>query len=444
MGSMCTPFGLLGRFNRVINPDGWYRSLEDGVPLAYICGVIALMQVKAGRHFLCKNPHPTDLHKVHPWQLVMNCLGVLSCIIYQYMTGLRAPDGMLIKKPTGITASHALLVAHLRSLCWNGRHVHGRCWGGSATTRAAQVWTLDLCSRIVQGLIDLLKLGRRSSLYDFGASREAFPCTERLIIDTFASSSAVPAGFPPRTPVFRSFENRKFRVREWSGGKPSTGRYFPTTSTSMHDSDAPPAEGLPHPVASSCPACRSHKRYDDPSHTRVAGQCREWTCPGCIAWKLRRDSAHTLDLDTCKWALSPNRPRRTAAERPPRQEIRDEATREALGPDVGQMEQDGTAAASSSSSGAGRPVPAVAAPAPHPDVEVPDPPEPHSAARRAPRGPDRGPRGRAERARTAYAAVGSSPIVDWTSFDVTGCLRALRTGTEAELRRVLRVLDAFI
>ena len=72
MAPMCTPFGPIGRFNRAINPEGWYRSLEDAVPLAYVCGAVALAQIKAGRHFLCENPHPTDLHTVHPWPLVMN------------------------------------------------------------------------------------------------------------------------------------------------------------------------------------------------------------------------------------------------------------------------------------------------------------------------------------------------------------------------------------
>ena len=53
--------------------------------------------------------------------LVMNFLGVLYCIIHQCMTGLRAPDGMLLKKPTGFTASHELLVRYLRLLWCIGR-----------------------------------------------------------------------------------------------------------------------------------------------------------------------------------------------------------------------------------------------------------------------------------------------------------------------------------
>ena len=119
--------------------------------------------------------------------------------------------------------------------------------------------------------------------------------------------------------------------------------FFPTTDTSPDDL---PAEGS-GAGSFACPACCSHLRCDDSRHTRVPGQCRaagtiarEWICPGCIAGKRRLDSAHTLDPDQCKWALSPSRARRTETERPPLREIRDEPTREAVGPDVGQLEQD--------------------------------------------------------------------------------------------------------
>ena len=115
---------------------------------------------------------------------------------------------------------------------------------------------------------------------------------------------------------------------------------------------------------------------------------------------------------------------RTAGERPPRQEVRDEPSREALGLDVGQYEQDS--------------VPVVLDPPDDAVVSGPDGQAARPARRdrqpRLPRAPQE------PRIRTADAAAGDPPIVDWTAFDVTGCLRALRTGSEAELRRVLRRL----
>ena len=56
MAPLCTPFGPLGRFNEQINYEGWYRSYEDWVPLAFIRGQIALDQLRGGRHFLCEKP----------------------------------------------------------------------------------------------------------------------------------------------------------------------------------------------------------------------------------------------------------------------------------------------------------------------------------------------------------------------------------------------------
>ena len=113
---MCAPSWPIGHFNRAIHYDGWYRSLEDAIPLATICGMVALMQVKAGRHLFCENPHLTDLHKVHPWPLVMNYVGVIYLVIHQCMTGLRGPDDMPLEKPIGMTASHDHLL-HTYDLC---------------------------------------------------------------------------------------------------------------------------------------------------------------------------------------------------------------------------------------------------------------------------------------------------------------------------------------
>ena len=48
MAPLCTLFGSLGRLNEAIHYEGWYRSYGDGVPLPYMSGGIAHMQVVAG------------------------------------------------------------------------------------------------------------------------------------------------------------------------------------------------------------------------------------------------------------------------------------------------------------------------------------------------------------------------------------------------------------
>ena len=237
--------------------------------------------------------------------------------------------------------------------------------------------------------------------------------------------------------------------------------YFPTAGTSTDGGpEQAPASGS-RAYTGDCAACRSHLRHDDIRHTRISGDCRaaltaprEWNCPGCKAGARRLDSRHSLDPADCKWAAASSRntgpqQQRTATERPPRQPVRDEPTAEAVGPDVGQAEQDRPAVpppeAAPAPPPAAAPEPAAAAAEPEGDgaaAAVPDPPPPaDGAARPRRRGPDRQPRAPlGPRPGHADAAVGESPIVDWTAFDVTGCLRALRVGTEAEVRRVLRRL----
>ena len=73
-------------------------------------------------------------------------------------------------------------------------------------------------------------------------------------------------------------------------------------------------------------------------------ESKHWPCPQCIAHALRRDSRHTLLPDDCNHATARERRFalrvRTAWELPPRQHRSDEPTQEAVGDEVGQIEQD--------------------------------------------------------------------------------------------------------
>ena len=56
-----------------------------------------------------------------------------------------------------------------------------------------------------------------------------------------------------------------------------------------------------------CPACRSHKAANDPSHTRIEGECRSshlepetWECPGCRHRAAADSDEHTLVPGECR------------------------------------------------------------------------------------------------------------------------------------------------
>ena len=118
MAPVCRPFGPWAHFNRMMHYETWRRSYQEAAPLAQFSGRVALLQLEAGRHFLNENPKGSEIYLEPPWNIVLQWPGVVHQDFDQCMTGLRANNGLLTKKPTRLVASHHALVhcRHRKSL----------------------------------------------------------------------------------------------------------------------------------------------------------------------------------------------------------------------------------------------------------------------------------------------------------------------------------------
>ena len=115
------------------------------------------------RHFINEQPKGSTLYEETPWPEVLNMPGVTYVDFDQCRTGLKARNGLLVKKATRLYASHIALLYHFLDLLCDGSHEHQQLHGNH--TSAAQVWTLDFCSRVVSGIARLRKLLDRLRFY---------------------------------------------------------------------------------------------------------------------------------------------------------------------------------------------------------------------------------------------------------------------------------------
>ena len=407
MAPVCRPFGPWAQFNKVMHYDTWRRSYEEAAPLARFCGRVALSQLEARRHFINEQPRGSELYLEDPWQIVLQWPGVVEQDFDQCRTGLRARTGLLVKKRTSLKASHPALVYHFRNLFCDGSHPHQQLAGNNFAAEA-QVWTWDFSSRIINGITRL----RKSLAIEHGTRLRAFP--------------SIAAGPGPE-----------------EGGSQS--------------------HSLDKPAWHKCPGCRGRQRADDPRHTREAGVCKfpltetvTWDCEGCRAHAPRSSDRHSYKAGLCKWATAPMRsgaPRAGRHPRPGRVPADAEPTADLPGPNLGlddeaeaiRLEQQERARESEPSSSSGRPTvglpesstggSAASSSGGSPEG-LPESSEGSVEHQVAVRGPDQ-----VARTRRTFKEEGTGEAPnDWTKFDVGSSLRALKTGSEATRRRILRKL----
>ena len=80
---------------------------------------MALIQMKAGRHFIAEHPQGSDMWSLPEWLHLDGRFTVHKVTVHQCMLWLRGPSSKQpIKKPTTLWASDARLTARLQgSLC---------------------------------------------------------------------------------------------------------------------------------------------------------------------------------------------------------------------------------------------------------------------------------------------------------------------------------------
>ena len=276
----------------------------------------------------------------------------------------RARDGNLQRKRSQLWLSHEALAVPFRNLMCDNSHYHSTVQGSD--THDTQLYTWELANRAVAGFQKLIATKRELRGYPV----QAFPST---------------------------------------GSGPSDAPAPASSST-----DNSPAEAWRR-----CPGCRARARKDDPTHTRVDGECKhphetssKWTCPGCVPKAPRHDLRHNLTPGECKWAVAPTRGQQKQRDEPRRPNVEEPTASLRL---PSQAEE-----------------------------EIPDPldlepqlPADAIAVPRAGRGPDS-----EQRIRRVIVEEGTAVPAgeEWTSFDTSTALRILRAGNEGSIRRTLRRL----
>ena len=380
MSPTCAPFGPLSHLNKAAQPEAWQRSYENAAPHGRFCGLVALTQLKHGRHFINEQPDPSNLYKEHPWPTVLSTKGVVSVRWDRCQTGL-VVKGLPAKKASRMVASHPLLIAPFENKICKHRHQHQNLLNDRA--KLGQTWTWEESKLVASGI---------SALKRFVEKASAFPNIAVGPDASAAAASAAPAG----------------------------------ASASASSSTA------------ECKACRRGWWKHSHSHSRVRGVCRypdvetqTMKCPGCHDDQPRHHKDHNNVLGECRWATATYRayaprPKRKVRQNQaaiPRERARADPTTD-MRPDKDAEadESIGDARASASTEG---------------QEESGD-----SAPSGAVRGRPPGTTDSEPRTRRTWSETGTGPEhpLNWNGFDVGRTIRSIITSSEPAKRRLLRKL----
>lgn len=173
-GPPCTAFSSWQQLNKHHNPERYYQALRVGTRLANLTADIAAFQLRNNNHFIVENPASSQLWNLKAWQQLRDHPQVGDVILDQCMVGLVDPAGTPTLKPTRFLASHPVLIRRLNIRC-DGRHPHAQLAGsvnGVLRTKFAQSWPKRLVELLVQGILELFSLQRRTKAFPAAATTE--------------------------------------------------------------------------------------------------------------------------------------------------------------------------------------------------------------------------------------------------------------------------------
>jgi len=419
MAPCCDCFGPMSHLNWSLHYDTMLEKYKNGSAVARFCGRVAALQLSKGLDFLCEQPYPSDLFCEGEWPAVLKHPPVEQVVYHRCRCGLKVQQGqhkgLFIKKPSTMTVSCPELGDPFRNKQCLGNHEHLSGKGNPAPLSQAQVWTWKEAELVVEGCLSVRRRHAR------GGNRvrpiSAFPAKHN----------------PEQRPWIRpdgSIDRTKI-AHAASGGAPTPG---------VRDPRAPPMATSP------CLGCSSLRYRGDIDHNRKVGECSYpydepdiWACDACLLHRNRLHHTHTQKVGECKWPLVPLRAahkRKGKHPRDPAQPASDDPTANAPGTSsAGELGADAEQAVSD----------AERAQMEDEALEQleretgPQAASSSSGAPRAPRGPDTVQRTRKETARIDQS-VGGGNTTDWTNYDVARSLKAIRLGTDAQQRLVLRKL----
>ncbi|CAE7258960.1 unnamed protein product [Symbiodinium natans] len=262
MAPVCSPYGPLGNWNRIINPGAWQQSVGNAEPLAAFSGRVAEVQLTQQRYFLIEQPYPSKLYEVDPWPKVRQHPKCVRVVFHQCMLG-QSVQGLLAKKPTELVANHRCLIAAFEGLQCDNSHAHAQLLGGRA--HQTQRWPVQMCSKIAHGINILTR-----KLVHEGALAGNV-CKKRATGDAYVAGCVYPSV---------------------SAGTDEAG-----------DSQQPESSE----AWRGCKGCLWRLHRGDPLHSRVRGVCKYpddetfiFDCPGC---KARKNRLSPLLVSQRLWVL---------------------------------------------------------------------------------------------------------------------------------------------
>jgi Reverse transcriptase (RNA-dependent DNA polymerase) len=158
-GPPCTSFSSWSRLNRSLHYETWVVSRTVGERLARLVAMLCNAQLQHQRHFLVEHPAASEMWAMKEFQQLLQDRRVHQTVIDQCAYGLADAEGTLIKKSTRFMSSHPALLSALTQQCPQD-HQHSVLAGsdqGVQRTKQAQVWPAALVTAIVQGISKLLK-----------------------------------------------------------------------------------------------------------------------------------------------------------------------------------------------------------------------------------------------------------------------------------------------
>ena len=163
MGPPCIGYCKWGNLNKRINPAAWLRGRRLSVPMARLCGNVALKQISEDRHFILEQPHGSGLFEEPQWQQLREFS--FRVVFDQCMVGLKMNTFPFwpVRKTTEVWASAECLLWFLQDLKCDGQHQHAHIgsWSkdGHPTVRSSdmQVWPHELCQRFAAGISECIR-----------------------------------------------------------------------------------------------------------------------------------------------------------------------------------------------------------------------------------------------------------------------------------------------
>eukprot|EP00974_Lingulodinium_polyedra_P001799 169822-Lingulodinium_polyedra.AAC.1 len=141
-----------------MNPWAWQESNSQCKPIGVVRGQLALHQLQNRCIYLAGQPDPSGLFTEHPWPRVQARPRNIVQLVHQCMTGQRAADSRLIKKPTQFWTNSPDMAYALRGLICVKQHEHSHVEG--ADTRRVQLYVWQFVACIAQGCQLPLKTGK--------------------------------------------------------------------------------------------------------------------------------------------------------------------------------------------------------------------------------------------------------------------------------------------